>query len=260
MKDDDTKNGQRAATQKLTSGSSGEQARKDTAKTQNRDQKSTNKKRKTLWESFKSQTRFRQIEIVFVAVGAATGIGVLGTYVWSNLQTRWNFQEEQRPRIAVPTFEMVDVTTKSRGITIGHPFAVNVYFINNGKSAARNIYVHRHVLFGKDYTKQLKVEPEDAWNSGYTLEPNIIQVMTAMSVKDTYAVESVYYNPDWVISWDGSRPIIVFGRITYQDSYGKKYCTPFGMQYLENDAFNVISTFGPNTFNVADLCPTDTTK
>jgi len=85
-----------------------------------------------------------------------------------------------------------------------------------------------------------------------TLDPGQDGDVTAISIKDTYSRETPLFEPSQVINWDGSNPIFVFGRITYQDTAGQKYCTPFLMHYLPG---NWAYTLKLHDLSVGDLCP-----
>lgn len=140
----------------------------------------------------------------------------------------------------------------------GHPFFVEIGYENKGASTALHVYTHRHVLFGDQY-KLLKIEGPDAEESADRLDPGVPPHVTdAVSVQDTYKVESIYVDPNSLRPWDGTMPIVVFGRITYEDKFGTRYCTPFGAAYLNAQTFSGLSAFPPQKISISDLCPAGT--
>ena len=150
--------------------------------------------------------------------------------------------------------------SKAYGLNVGHPFAVNISLQNVGKSTAYHVYIHRHVVYGKQYAL-VKVEPPDTTKIDQAIAPDSPPVITtAVSVKDTYKVESLYVAPDSFLAWDGTKPIVVFGRITYEDDAGTVYCTPFGAVYLDDQTFSNLSDFTPQKISVGDLCPLGTVR
>jgi hypothetical protein len=58
-----------------------------------------------------------------------------------------------------------------------------------------------------------------------------------------------------MLTWSGQNPIVVFGRITYVDSKGKKYCTPYGAAHYDGQTFSNLSEFPPTKIKLAELCP-----
>jgi hypothetical protein len=185
-----------------------------------------------------------------------------GIAAYQSWQLKEQFQSDQRPRIAILSFQPIDMKTPPPSEPIvGDPVAVNIYYRNVGKSPALNIAIHRHLLF-ESKGDQFKIEaPEKSRNIGQALDPGMPpDFTTAFSLKDTFANESVAINPSDIINWDGSR-LLVFGRISYEDSLGNLYCTPYmvlkltapgGWLYLGE------LNRGPNLprYKVADLCPT----
>jgi hypothetical protein len=169
------------------------------------------------------------------------------------------FQFDQRPYIALLDLGIVDVNGNPTKFTIGEPIFVNIPYKNVGKSPAFNMVIHRHLLFGSQATK-FKIEPpdsDDTFAMGRVLEPTSGEHVTAISVEDTFANESL--NIIGVKNWDGSKPIDVFGRISYKDSFGTLYCTPYFYQYLPSGAWEKISfstLSDTGTIAPADLCPT----
>jgi hypothetical protein len=138
---------------------------------------------------------------------------------------------------------------------IGEPLFVDVKIKNFGRSPALNIVSHRHLLFGPK--AHYKIEHVTDPQTGTILESGDTQAVTAVSVKDTYSVESIQVDPSEFVAWDGSEPIVVFGRIIYEDSFGNRYCTPYAWQYLpEGMMWEILPMTG--RLEVVQLCPEGT--
>ncbi|HEY2472220.1 MAG TPA: hypothetical protein VGI45_30815 [Terracidiphilus sp.] len=208
----------------------------------------------TLREHWQRASAAKRVKWVFEGIGGLIAFLILVNYSWQNLQTKWNFQADQRPRIVIGDFKIGDTVTQRYELSRGHPFFVEIPYQNEGRSTAYHVYVHRHVLFGTQYSR-LKIEPPDTAETNDRLDPGPQRVTDAVSVQDTYKVESLYVAPDSFLPWDGTTPIVVFGRITYRDKSGNLYCTPFGASYLNDQTFGILSDFPPQNISVADLCP-----
>ena len=214
-------------------------------------------KKKSYRRSWRSASPLRKLEIIGIGVGAIVGIAYVLVTAWGNLQTKWNFEAERRPSITAGSYTIFDtVTEKATPPVVGHPFGVTITLKNVGKSTALHMYIHRHVLFGKQYAL-IKAEPPDTARPNQSLDANSDPVYTtALSVVDTYAAESTYFPPSSILPWDGTLPIVVFGRVTYEDASGKTlYCTPFGGAWLNNETWSNLSDFPPTKLSLDDLCP-----
>jgi hypothetical protein len=172
--------------------------------------------------------------------------------------SRQQFQLDQRPYVVIDHLALVDFDTRkiiSQPI-VGRPIAANVYFKNSGKTPALNTKTHRHLLFGDDNMIKLHPEPIDSAKGGVVMAQGTPgDFVTALSVENTYAVEgSEITSP--VVNWDGRYPVVVFGRVTYQDSAGTRYCTPYFDQLLSGGAWQKISkvTIDHKVRNLVDLC------
>ena len=208
-------------------------------------------KKWSLWRHWKQASRAQQVKWIVAAITlilAAIGL-------W---QVRENFRTEHRPRISAGSYTVFDGTSGQLGLVAGRPFGVDVVLRNVGKSTAFHVYIHRHVLFGKQ-TSLVKIEPPDINKVSQVLDPDAPPMTTsAVSVTDTYKAESISIDPNSLLPWDGTQPVIVFGRVTYEDNYGTIYCTPFGAQYLNTQVFVNLSYLGPQKISVDDLCPPGT--
>jgi hypothetical protein len=168
---------------------------------------------------------------------------------------RQQFQQDQRPMIAITNVVFIDMMTGKDipAPLIGKPIGITIYFKNIGKSQALKVVTHRHLLFG-DKVSDIRPEPPDKNSYGGVLESGSQEYMTAVSVRDTYSVESVNVNPAEVVNWDGSEPIIIFGRITYRDSSGNLYCRPYVEHRLPSGDWLIVESIRGK--NISVLCPT----
>jgi hypothetical protein len=172
------------------------------------------------------------------------------------------FRLDQRPYISVVSFQILDgilpATSKPKErqeFEIGKPLVVTVETKNVGKSPAINSTFHYHILFGEGLNK-FKIEPTDKGKRGPTIDPGAVRFMTTVSLIDTYSRESANLNTSDVINWDGSEPLYVFGRISYEDTSGHFYCTPYMVYYFPNNwAYPSDVTVSGVNYLVSDLCP-----
>jgi hypothetical protein len=214
-----------------------------------------------------NNTAHNKRQLFWTKISAGLLLGYVGLTFWQacsaqqSLNTIKNqFQLETRPYISITGFQWLDTGTGNtadavKSPIIGKPLAITVGFVNVGKSVAANLVVHRHVLFGT-HTIEAKVEPVDEDHIDSTLDPGKGNHTTAISIKDTYSNESAIIDRNEVVNWDGSWPIIVFGRITYEDSFGNKYCTPYFSEFLQTGDWLVGSGVrGTSIQKATDLCP-----
>ena len=171
------------------------------------------------------------------------------------------FRIDQRPYISILDLSIFDPITRKPSVpTKGRPFAVKITFKNVGKSNALDTITHRHVLFGKQISN-LHPEPSDN-RSGTVIDIGVQVSTVAMTLKDSYTNETAGVSPTDVTNWDGSEPILIFGRISYYDLYGNEYCKPYLRQYLSSGAWvslDDVQTTGNSTIKTSDLCPKGTT-
>jgi len=166
------------------------------------------------------------------------------------------FQLDRRPLVSVDVEDLHAMDLTGKDLTdhpvIGQLIAVNVHFTNIGKSAATDLVLHKHLLFGKN-ASEVKQEPLDERGIGANVDEEKGAFATVISSKDTYRNESVVYDRDEALVWDGSYPIIVFGRVTYGDTFGNRYCAPYLYSYLATSQRFAVASGS----NVARLCPDD---
>jgi hypothetical protein len=179
-------------------------------------------------------------------------------------ETRKQFQLDQRPYVAVFAFQMIDKTNKAAPAVKGRPLVVGIQIKNVGKSPALNTITHRHLIFGESNIEQFRGEPPDTEKIGNVIAQGEWVTTTAVSIKDTFANETADISRDEIVMWDGTSPIIVFGRITYEDTFGNSYCTPYASRYLGPGNWERVTnmTVKSTGFSrrLTDLCPEGTGK
>jgi hypothetical protein len=77
-------------------------------------------------------------------------------------------------------------------------------------------------------------------------------------VTDTYSIETTTVNPSDIVNWDGSQPIIVFGRFSYYNTLGAIYCTPYAIEFgpkIKNWPMNWGTITKVDHIKLGDLCP-----
>ncbi len=97
MKNGDSKNRDGERSDNLTPSASEVKTGTKSGKSKNTTNKSRQQKKWSLWRHWKSASRPRQLKWLLEGVVVATGVAVLGSYIWQNLQTKWNFQAEHKP-------------------------------------------------------------------------------------------------------------------------------------------------------------------
>jgi hypothetical protein len=144
MEDDDTKNSDAKAPEELSPSTANINADNNPQKPEKRNRKSQPQKRKTLRQYFRNANAFKKFEMSLLALGSAIGIAYVGVTVWGNLQTKWHFETEHRPRVIVSrppelvgTFECY-VTDKAIHL---HSGAMHVWVKNIRKGDAIGAFV-----------------------------------------------------------------------------------------------------------------------
>ena len=141
--------------------------------------------------------------------------------------------------------------------TIGKPIQVNVVFTNVGKSIAYDVKIHCHLLFGQQMNL-LKAESLDVDKGmhGSPIPPDGFEVCTPTSMIDPYSRESAFLDANKIIPWDGSVPVVVFGRAIYRDHSKHVYCVPFIQERIPSTWANLYSyTPSSGIVTVDSLCP-----
>lgn len=113
--------------------------------------------------------------------------------------------------------------------TVGKPVFDDIYFVNYGNTPAKDLATFVHVDFGRpadqlcgSFRPNLEEQGAAVLGAGKT---DIWK--TAASVEDPLAKESRLKN------WDGSTPIIVWGRMFYADFSGNHYTSTFCVEMLQ---------------------------
>lgn len=166
------------------------------------------------------------------------------------------FQLDQRPYVLILGYAVADPKTgKPTSPKVGKPVIVIISFKNVGKSPALHFISHRHLLFGSNIS-QFRIEPpDDKTKAGSILDSTHEGHMVAFSVKDTFNAESILISPSDIINWDGSA-IVVFGRFSYEDTFGNLYCTPYMASKLSTGEWVNMSELAEGRLhNVTELCP-----
>jgi hypothetical protein len=99
MENDDAENPNRQTASNLSSSTSKIKTNEEAAKTAEPNKKAKKQKKRSLWQHWKSASRAKQIKWSAEGLIVITGILILGVYIWGNLQTKWHFEAEHRPRV-----------------------------------------------------------------------------------------------------------------------------------------------------------------
>lgn len=181
------------------------------------------------------------------------------------------FKREQRPLVRINAYELGEWPTANK-IKVPErdkPVAVNIRFLNVGKTNAINAIMHAHILFVSQLA-QFRIEPADSPDTiGELLAPGTTDdegiFVTAISTKDPYSRESAYLDEGQLLNWDGT-DIWVFGRIAYEDEYGTKYCLPYMVMLLSQGGWvnfgkvSVPDSGGTRKYTTSQLCPANTRR
>jgi hypothetical protein len=152
----DTKDSQGETPSELSPGSAKNYARKESSKSNKPSQKPTKQKKHGLWRNWKSQSRTRQVELIFLGLVATGGIGYLFAYItFSNSQGKaaiWGIQVQHRPVVAIirPELQAPFTCDMSKGtVDFGE---MRVIIQNFGNAYAKNV-----ISFGPE---EFKAVPE----------------------------------------------------------------------------------------------------
>ncbi len=100
MENNDTKDNTSQSSKELPSGLDIPQKQsKQPNKTDRRSTKPSDDKKKSYRRSWRSASPLRKVELIVLGIAAAGGIGYIGVTVWGNLQAKWNFEVEHRPKV-----------------------------------------------------------------------------------------------------------------------------------------------------------------
>lgn len=176
---------------------------------------------------------------------------------------RKQFELDQRPLVTDSCCVFAGPTgTPQVPTKIGQHFEVNVEFRNIGKTPAFNLIIHLHLLFGNAVVTEMRADQPDTQKSETILPPGDSIGGTAFSVKDTYNFNNAAVDPSSFVNWDGSQPVLVFGRITYDDRFGNHYCTPIAHTWFQCTTWalalgRTLLLPGNVRYKLPDMCPAD---
>lgn len=115
----------------------------------------------SLKRHWKAASRKQQVKWVAEGIGGLIALGVLVTYIWSNLQTKWNFQAEHRPIVIhsrPPNLVQSLSCDPARGLHIGN---MQEFVKNVGRGTASNVFE----------ASDVKVVPEQKLGNGFWDDP-----------------------------------------------------------------------------------------
>jgi hypothetical protein len=182
----------------------------------------------------------------------------------ANQISKHQFALDQRPYVTIQRIWIIDPKTGHEITPVaGQPLFVEIHFVNAGKTPALNFVIHRHIVFGlSDIERHFQSEPTTDMSKrtgGIVAQGPEGSSTTAVSLKDTFANETADVSISEIVNWDGSQPIVVFGRMTYEDAFGRVYCTPYANRWLGPSTWeNVLVLRIDKPFfvrRVIDLCP-----
>jgi hypothetical protein len=171
------------------------------------------------------------------------------------------FQLDQRPFVIATCCRTSDLANNAIPPTIGKPLGANIEVHNIGRSPAFNFVSHYHLLAGDDVATVRADAPDMTKSEGILPQGGPGIFVTAPYVKDTYTVDVSHIDPSEVLRWDGRVPIIVFGRITYDDTFGNHYCTPFVSEWFHDQIWadipgiSIINTKTRRSRKMPNMCP-----
>src|SRR6266850_1958095 len=102
MKNEDTKNGDDETPGDLLPTAPKAKTAEKPSKTNSTTKKSNKQQKKSLWWHWKSASRANQIKWFAKGVGVITGICILIVYIVGVLQTKRNFEKENRAHVIFP--------------------------------------------------------------------------------------------------------------------------------------------------------------
>jgi hypothetical protein len=267
MKRDKRGNDQTKAGEKLpTTGNAKNKKSKEPNKSAKAPNQAETDKKKSPRRSWRSASPITKIGVIIAAVGAVGVVGYFIAYIIVSMSSARISEEEHRPRLIMTSHRMdaLNVYDPHKIIqpTVGMPLAASIYFQNTGGSTAFHLRVHRHILM-QSQLGQLRIEPpDDPETEGDTLDKGQIYFVTAPTVRDTYAQESTTVDASSVVSWDGTFPVYIFGRVSYQDGNGTQYCLPFFYHWLNAGGWADATEWTvkwpglpTHLYKLSDLCP-----
>lgn len=220
--------------------------------------------------------------IVLALVGIFQGLiytGQLFSMRESTYVSRKLWETEHRPYVTIDKVEVFDPNDTPANKASGrepqpwHSVAASISYKNAGGSPAQNMTFHRHIVFDSsnsdsgipDFfvdTVTRKEAESNPKRMGQSLNVGEARETTAFAMLNSSDEPDFFINPGAEREWDGKSPIIIFGRISYQDRFGNRYCTPIFMDKYPGADVNFLDKVKSNgRFYMADdLCPDELTK
>jgi len=182
MENDDTTKNQGDTPSHLLPVTVKKQTRKERSKANEASQKSTKQQKHTLWRNWKSLSRTKQLELIFLGLVAIGGIGYLGVTIWGNLLSKWHFEAEHRPIVIhsrQPKLLQTVSCEPTTGFNVGN---LDIFVKNIGNGTADNVFAS---------WDQMKVVPEQKlgdpfWDDPPSITPETCSLNATPEPKYTF--------------------------------------------------------------------------
>jgi hypothetical protein len=247
MENDDIKKGQRQIGNESPSGAPDIQANADAEASKDANNKAAESKGKkwTLKQHWQRSSSAKRVKWIFEGIGGLIALLILANYVWQNLQTKWNFTTEHKPRI------YLSGNVQAMVVRVAPDPDKRVYIIgffplmNFGNSPAMHFIGAGEVIpgYGPDLEKRaddwfsaiglpLK-KPFDPYVGMWIMENGIGELESTI-MQGQREPFSIAQNKE--ISVSPKLPAVVVARVQYQDESGNLYWTdacyylPLGFQ------------------------------
>jgi hypothetical protein len=209
----------------------------------------------TLVQHWERASWAKRLEWIGKFLGGVVALLVLGTYIWQNIQTSRNFKAEHHSHISITKLTLEELKSHAPipDFKVGDPLAVDITFKNTGSEQAVNFIPRYHIVFGSAVS-QIHADPSDKGSQGSPVDAGQEATVTPVSLIDAYSRPDAHLDPATVLSWNGSQPIILFGRFYYEDSDGESYCDPFMYQYVPPNNWGRMGKTDSG-FKEKELCP-----
>jgi hypothetical protein len=227
----DTEQSQGSASGDLSPSTAKGSARKKQSKSNGPARKSQHKKW-TLKQHWKVASRAKQIEWIIAGVAAMAAVVGLVFWIFSLLQTKWNFEKENRSSISMIKVDMLNRPE------VGQSVGFQITLANSGKMDARNAWEQAVSRVASTLTLNAPAGPNHI-ESGLTMpagQPYVVQAKTAPLTQEEM---------DGITQ--GKLCIYAFGYVSYWDDFGAKQSVFCGF-------YKSGVTWGPQQTGVG-ICP-----